>query len=244
MQTNTEIIKQHFKKSIDKYNSNAVVQKDMARELVNLLTINDFEKVLELGSGTGFLTEQLSENIKFKEYWTNDLVEKSEMFVKQYIPDAKFFDGDFRKINFDSKFDLIASNAVFQWFCDFSEIVKLCTNLLNSGGTLIFSTFLPDNFEEIRQICGLALDYLTEKELKDILEKEFDVLKTESRKTILTFDNPLKVLTHMKNTGVNSLSDEVWSISKIKDFCAEYQNKFPNLQLTYSYILIAAKLKN
>lgn len=243
MQTDPKIIKKHFKKSIDKYSENAVVQKITAEKMSTLLDNKYFDRILEIGAGTGFLTEQLSKHITFKEYYANDLVEKSEKFVKNYIPDIKFFYGDFRRINFNQKFDLIASNAVFQWFEHLDKVFDYCKNLLKPDGILVFSTFSPENFKEFKDISGLGLEYKSFEEITQLLAKDFEILKTEQFEQILTFDNPLKILTHMKNTGVNSLSDKTWGILKIKNFCNEYSKKYPDLQLTYSPIIIMAKLK-
>ena len=46
----------------------------------------------------------------------NDLVEKSERYIKKIIPSSNFYFGDARKIRPNQKFDLIISNAMFQWF--------------------------------------------------------------------------------------------------------------------------------
>ena len=55
MQINPKIIKNQFEKSMEKYNDNAIVQKITAEKLVqNLAEIqNNFQNILELGSGTG-----------------------------------------------------------------------------------------------------------------------------------------------------------------------------------------------
>ena len=243
MQTDPKTIKKHFKSSIDKYSEHAVVQKIIAEKLAEELEGSFYEKILELGAGTGFLTEQLSNRIKFNEYYANDLVEKSEKFVRKYINDAVFFCGDFRRIKFNQKFDLIASNAVFQWFENMEKVFDYCKNNLKKGGILAFSTFSPNNFKEFKDVSGLGLEYKTANEIIKLLEQNFEIIKCEQFEKIISFDNPLKILTHMKNTGVNSLSSKTWSIIKIKNFCNEYSKKYPNLELTYSPIILVAKLK-
>ena len=75
MPINPKIIKNQFEKSMEKYNDNAVVQKITAEKLVqNLIKIrNDFDNVLELGSGTGLLTNELTKHINYKKYYANDV---------------------------------------------------------------------------------------------------------------------------------------------------------------------------
>ena len=74
MQINPKLIKKQFEKSIETYNDNATVQKIMAEKLVaNVLNFNDkFENILELGSGAGLLTKEISKKIRFKNYFAND----------------------------------------------------------------------------------------------------------------------------------------------------------------------------
>ena len=59
MQLNTKSIKSHFEKSMDKYDENAVVQTNSAEKLTLALAqfANKFENILELGCGTGILTQ-------------------------------------------------------------------------------------------------------------------------------------------------------------------------------------------
>ena len=243
MQTKITTIKKNFQKSFEKYNSNAIIQKQVAEQLSDCIKNHHYNEVLEIGCGTGFLTKQLKNKITFNKYCANDLIEKSEIHIKNIIRDTEFYCGDFREINFNKKFDLIASNAVFQWFENIEEVFEYCKHILNKNGTLIFSTFSPNNFREIRELCGLSLSYKTADELNFLLEKNFNIEYIEQSEYIINFDNPLKIIEHMKNTGVNSLSEQIWSVKKIKEFCKEYSKNYPDLPLTYSPIIVVAKLK-
>ena len=65
-----------FSKVKDTYKSNAPIQKEMAHNLVsNLIKLkgNNFDTVFEIGSGTGFLTENIKEKIKYNKIILNDL---------------------------------------------------------------------------------------------------------------------------------------------------------------------------
>ena len=239
----TKTIKNQFKKSIDKYSENAVVQGIIANEIATYFSDSSFNSILEIGAGSGLLTQRLASACKYKEFYANDLVEKSELYVKKYVPNVKFFAGDFRKIKFNKKFDLIVSNAVFQWYENLDKIFEQCKNLLQPNGILAFSTFSPENFKEIKSITGLSLEYKSPAELTKLLEKDFEIIKIENTEHKMNFDNPLKILAHMKNTGVNSLSETHWGVKEVKDFCDKYIEKYPDLPLTYSPIIVIAKLK-
>lgn len=241
MQLNPKLIKNKFKKSMDKYDENAVVQKLMAEKLAANLPEKSYGKILELGCGTGILTRNLVSKITYTKYFANDIVEKSKFYIDKIIPDNIFICGNAQKIKLPSKVDLIISNAMFQWFENLDKVLEYYGTLLNSGGTIAFSTFSPENFKEIREITGLALDYKTTDEIRSILEKFFEVVYIETFEYKLNFNNPLEILAHMKNTGVNSLTEKQWGIIEVKNFCDEYKKHYPDLSLTYSPVIAVCK---
>ena len=148
MQLNTQSIKSRFEKSMDKYDENAVVQKESAEKLAaeTAKIRKNFDVILETGSGTGLLTQEIKKHLIFKTYYANDLVEKSRTYVTKIIPQAKFIHGNAVKINVPQKPDLIISNAMFQWFNKLENITGRCKTVLNKDGILAFSTFGPENF--------------------------------------------------------------------------------------------------
>lgn len=246
MQINPKLIKTQFEKSLNTYNQNALVQKIMAEKLVEELSKikKDFTNILELGSGAGLLTQELVKKIKFQTYSANDLVEKSKNFVNDIIPNANFYCGNARKIKPTKKMDLIISNAMFQWFNDLDKISLIYKNILNSDGILAFSTFSKENFKEIKNLTGLSLEYKSLDEITNIFEKNYKILHSEEFSYKMNFSNPLELLAHMKNTGVNSLTAKHWTFKEVKEFCDNYKNTYPEITLTYSpMIFICQKIK-
>lgn len=245
MQIDNKHIKKQFEKSMKDYDKNAIIQNMMASKMVlELAKIStDFENILELGSGTGLLTKWISKNIKFKNFYANDLVEKSKVYIQKIIPNVNFICGNALKVKIPKKVDLIISNAMFQWFDNLEKSVDLIKQNLNNDGILAFSTFSPENFKELHELTGLTLKYRTKDDIEKILfNAGFEILYCESFYEELTFKTPLELLAHMKHTGVNSLSEKTWTVKKVKEFCDKYSKKYPKTQLTYSPIIIIAKL--
>lgn len=243
MQINPKLIKNQFEKSIDKYNQNAAVQHVMAEKLVKETAKfqTEFKNILELGSGAGLLTKEIAQTFKFEKYFANDLIEKSEKYVKDIIPNAIFYCGNAQKIKPSQKMDLIISNAMFQWFKNINT--DNYKNMLNKDGILAFSSFSPENFREIKELTGLSLEYKTIDELIQIFEKDFEILYKEEFIHPLEFSTPLELLAHMKNTGVNSLTAQHWTFKEVKAFCNNYSQKFPQITLTYAPIIFICKKK-
>lgn len=236
---NPKLLKHKFEKSLETYNSNAIVQKDLAQKLaLEVANIkSEYDNILELGCGTGLLTEKIVKHIKFKQYHANDLVEKSQNYIKKIIPNCKFYIGDARKIKPSQKMDLIVSNAMFQWFENLEKVSDTLKPILNKDGVLAFSTFTPENYKEIKEITGLSLKYKTKDEIKNIFSKNYKILQIEEFNEQIKFSTPLEILAHMKNTGVNSLSSSHWTIKDVKDFCDKYKQKYPDIRLTYAGII-------
>ncbi len=241
MQINPKTVKKQFEKNLSKYNKNALVQKELAQKLAAALIQyrTQFDRVLEAGCGTGFLTEELSREISFNKYFANDIVSKSKNYLDKILSDYTFITGNVDKIKTGSKVDLIISNAMFQWLNDLEKSFDNFYNMLEKDGILAFTTFAPDNFKEIRELCGLSLDYKSVEELRRVLEKKYEILYVEQYTKILNFNSPLEVLAHMKNTGVNSLASN-WTFKDVKEFCGKYLQKYPDLTLTYRPIIVIA----
>ena len=47
----------------------------------------------------------------------------------------------------------------------------------------------------------------------------------------------------MKTTGVNSLTAQHWTFKEVKNFCDNYKEKFPDITLTYSPVIIVCRKK-
>ena len=84
---NKDLIQKRFAKNLDTYNDNAKIQKKMAERLLSFLDRKDFDDILEIGCGTGFLTQLVNDKFNFKTYTANDIVESCEKYVKEINPE-------------------------------------------------------------------------------------------------------------------------------------------------------------
>ena len=236
---NKDLIQKRFAKNLDTYNDNAKTQKKMAERLLSFLDRKDFNDILEIGCGTGFLTQLVNEKFSFKTYTANDIVESCEKYVKEINPKINFIPADIEKAveNSDKKYDLIISNAVFQWVENLESFIKLLVSKLNDGGVLLFSTFGPENFREVNFVLGKTLPYYSANELQEIIKGYKSVIEQEMH--VMAFKTPKDILKHIKSTGVNALEMVSWTKTDMQKFENGYNNFCSGIPtLTYHPIYV------
>ena len=103
------------------------MQHDMARQLVRFIEhvaqSCQFEEVLELGCGTGLLTELLVQQFAIQHLTLNDIVpdlaqRRSDSRAGDEKSKSSIHPGDMESIQLPADQDLVTSNAVLQWATD------------------------------------------------------------------------------------------------------------------------------
>lgn len=161
------LLRKHFNRHAYQYDRYARIQKQMAEDLLNLveerimenedLASSGIGSILEIGCGTGYLTEKLTERFPLARVAALDLSEAMIAQAKERLNDRQgqvdFIVGDAEELTFatnrTSRFDLIISNAAFQWFNEPSRTVRSYMRLLRMGGIFAFATFGPKTFSEL-----------------------------------------------------------------------------------------------
>lgn len=225
--TDKNRVRKRFQTSADSYNENALIQKETAGELIEkLLKISgkNYDRILEIGCGTGLLTQKIKENLTFKVFYANDLSSDYEKRIQAVIPNAHFYWGDAEEIQFPENLNLIISNAVFQWFDRLEHAFARFHQILQKNGSLAFTTFGNKNYQEIKSITGNSLQYPSLSRIIDLGKKYF--LPQEAKKTLKTlyFKTPLEVIKHIHKTGVNGNSKAGWNRIDFSDFEKKYQD--------------------
>lgn len=243
---NTAVMQKRFLKSLDTYNDNAKIQKKMAEKLLSYLDTARYDDILEIGCGTGLLTKLAVNRLEYNSYTANDILAECEGLIKNIEPGINFYFSNIEEsINsLDKTYDLIISNASFQWFKNIEEFLPKLISKLKPNGTLLFSTFGPENFRELNYILGISLPYLSKREYETLLKEYSPVIDEEIH--VLAFKTPTDVLRHLKLTGVNSLENKSWTKHDMFKFEDDYNNYCPTAPiLTYNpmYIKLVRAIK-
>ncbi len=174
-------IQAHFNHAAPSYDDAAILQKTVAErvdERLQLTTINA-TTILDLGAGTGLLTEKVIDRYPHAQIFavdlsTNMLQAAVPRFIRPRWPKlgqrlnhwlqncslsksfstqqkASAINADVYQLPFaDASVDLIVSNLMLQWCDDLDSVFREFRRVLRPEGLLMFTTFGPDTLKELR----------------------------------------------------------------------------------------------
>ncbi|WP_135078220.1 methyltransferase domain-containing protein [Terasakiella sp. SH-1] len=207
---NKKHIAASFSKASSTYEREAPVQKWTAgyvRDYVETLDIAHDAKCLEIGCGTGFLTENMQDLLGQADWLVTDLSDDMLAQCQKRIGNKVRFhnmDGEFPDL--DEKFDLIVSSLAFQWFTDLELSCKRLISLLKPNGRLIFTTLGCETFQEWRYHMGimqLPVGLHNYPDLADLKTYDFPECRIQfsHELRVQKYDNGLSFLRALKAIG-------------------------------------------
>lgn len=248
---NKQLITRRFSRAVESYNREAVAQKQIAHRMSDMLDRylpHPCGRVLEIGSGTGFLTRRLVETLRPEKLVLNDICQEMSACFADLTASgrATFLAGDAESLPFPEGQDLIVSCSALQWFVSPERFFERCNALLNRKGYFAFTTFGKDNLKEVASVTGAGLPYRSLEELEAALRVHYDVVSAREERICLTFDTPLRVLYHLKHTGVTAVRTQAWTKGDLQAFCDKYARLYGtghSVTLTYHPIYVIVKKK-
>jgi malonyl-CoA O-methyltransferase len=245
------LVAESFKASGATYEASALIQKDISRKLIEMLHgtgQSSFRSALEIGCCTGFLTELLCRNFNINELYLNDIVKEFCVDTSMRLGGLKckplVFEGDIEARELPQKLDLVISSSTFQWIDDLPGLLHNIYDSLVPGGILAFSIFGNGTMEEISEIRGQGLDYISDVALIECVKEKYSILNVGHEKKQLFFQTVRGILRHIQQTGVGGTGLRKWTHTKFREFEEQYTNKFSTAQglpVSYSSTYIIAR---
>jgi len=139
-----------FSKAACHYDRFSALQKDIGLELLEKIFCKEYQHILDIGMGTGWLTEKCGQ--KFPRAKTTGLdyapgmVECAKKRNIDVVLEADAQDLPFQ----EEAFDLIISNCVYQWIEDIPKAFCESARVLKKDGDFFFSCFGPATLKELR----------------------------------------------------------------------------------------------
>ncbi len=256
-QDDAKRVQTSFRRGLATYHQAASAQRQIAGELVDHLCAEpdvprQFSQVFEFGCGTGHLTEVLTARTRIARLLLNDLVPEA---ADQACPKAapycdvvEFRPGPVETMVMPQDADLIVSASTLQWVEDVPGVLSRLAAHLRPSGWLAFSTFGQRQFHELRDMgsSAAAPGYCDAHELRAHIPADLEVRVLRQAPIVMWFDTGMQLLRHLRDTGVNAQSSQIWSRRRLHEFGAEYLAKHGQggrLPLTYDPVWLVARKK-
>lgn len=200
----------NFDERAHAYSRYSSVQDAAARNLAGDLPEFEAPGVLEIGCGTGTLTQYLLDVYKGGQFHITDISPQMVAHARERIGTTcrvewSVMDGENPGGN--RRYDLIIGNMVFQWFENVDQAFAKLRRLLKPGGVLLYTVPAPACFREWQSVLAelsLPVGLLELKTFPGVFREEEMAVNYEST---LHFLRSLKGLgAHTPRSGYTRLS--------------------------------------
>ena len=198
-----------FSRASATYDEAAVVQRDVALALSAMLEgyLHRGDKILEIGCGTGALSELLAERVGADGLTLNDLsAEMMQECLKKVggkgasMPCALV--GDAERLDWPKGQDGVVSSSAVQWFDSPFSFLDKAYGAVREGGLVALATYGPMTFMELR---GGRIDeetYRTAEQWHEAADGLFESIVSERRVVVQSFESRMSMLRSIVLSGV------------------------------------------
>ncbi len=146
-------ISARFASAARTYHEESNVQRTVAENLAaSMLPGEEPHSVLEIGCGTGFLTELLRRRFPRALIYAVDIARPMIDLARERIGECgriRWHVADARQFRPDRDFPLIISSSALHWMTPVSETVKRLAGMLEPGGNLVSALMVKGTLEEL-----------------------------------------------------------------------------------------------
>ena len=225
-----------FSKHVKTYDRHAQLQRSMAERLAALIPNPFPQKILEIGCGTGVFTRHLL--ARFPSAITlNDIAPLMIEHLKNHLEvpsDLKILAGNAERIQFP-KVNLVAGNAVFQWFQNPQSTLQRFHASLEREGYLAFSTFGPKTLEEFRKTAQFQgpTHLLSQKRWKTLLTQAgFELLTFQTETRQIFFQDTKSLIKNLQQIGAAPL--RILKPGELRQLIRDYDEEYSSPQGVYT----------
>ena len=206
-------IKNSFSKRAQTYDSQSFIQKEVNKRLIERLDLikHHNSKILDIGSGTGKLSQDIEEKYPGINITSMDISFEMLQVHKKKNYNANCVAGNAENPPFKlASFDTILSSLMLHWCSIDSNLFLNFSNLLKPNGLLLFSVSGPDTFKEFRKCPEHVLEKLRFYKFLDmhhygdfLLNVNFKDPVVDNEQITLEFSSFDHLLKSIRYTGTN-----------------------------------------
>lgn len=242
-------ISENFSRIAYTYERYADIQSQLGDELLRKIIQEEgvYGKILDIGCGTGNLAKALSKYFLKTEVFGLDI--SFEMAKIARLKSVKSLASDAQILPFkDMAFDLIVSNATYQWVNDAETAFSEAKRALAPYGIFIFNCFGHATLRELRSCFQIKENFLpTEDSLvRNLRNAGFKDIQISVESRYKYFDCLKRILYWLKNIGANSIYPRPYFLTpqKLRQAEEAYHNNFRNngnIYATFEVIWVKAQ---
>lgn len=244
-------INNSFDQAAPTYHQVASIQQQSAQDLARFISenipSNDLPSWLDLGCGTGFLSQSLLKYAPHAKITLNDLAPSMLQEAKKILKNSslnseiQILPGDLETLNPQQTWDLIASNFVWQWL---ENPQKTIQNWLPQTNFLALSIPLQGSLHEwetLHQKLNLTSSLYPLPTLAQIQQwiapLTLSTVQITEKKYHQTFNNPLDFAHHLKQMGAAPKTQKP-SSSTLQKICKQFPDA---LTISWQVVFIFIK---
>ena len=250
-------VNQSFSKAAQNYHEQAEIQRKVAEGL--MASVRPWKEtippgpILEIGCGTGFLSDKIIQEFPGREFLITDASEEMLRFTKNRLDTSDKVSFEILDVdqlqNPEPKYALIVSNFTAQWFEDTAIGLEKLAGMLQPGGLLL--TTFPGNhsFTEWYECClELGIPF-TANPLPDVEEVVIKLslspvqIDYYENDLYQEFNNSLDFFRHLKEVGAEvSTTGKSLSVKQLKLLTNFWDKKTDNqIKVKWHVVYVAVK---
>lgn len=202
-------IQRCFAKASETYDKYSLPQQIIGNNLIAILLkyMQEAFNIIDLGCGTGIVTEQLAHRIPFENFHAMDLVDKFLIKARERLCNTpiNIYQQDFEEIpHTEILFDLVFSNMSLQWALDFEKVLQIIFKMTKATSLIAFSIPIEGTFHELN--TSSRNNFYTIEKLNTLLNTVgFKIKELSDETLVFNYQTWVSALKSIKHTGANYL---------------------------------------
>jgi malonyl-CoA O-methyltransferase len=230
-----------FSAAAQTYRAESSLQREIAERLAAwMLPLEGIDSILEIGCGTGFLTELLLEHFQGAVIHALDIAGPMIDLARKNICEngrMRWHVADARQFQTELNFPLIISSSALHWMTPISETVKRLAGMLSTGGRLVSALMVDGTCEELHSARAHLFANKTgpvclpkAEEILEAIAAAGLVIESDSREVLRKhYDSACGFLASLNRQGVTGVANTGCSLlnrGELRKLIGYYDQRF------------------